>query len=117
MAGNRQRRINGEMQKILADIIRSEMKDPRISIMTSVIRVEVTNDLSYATAYISVYDTEEMQKSTISALEHALGFLRSEVGKRLNLRKTPEFRIVEDHSMEQSDKISKILNDIGVKDE
>ncbi len=117
MAGNRQRRINGEMQKILADIIRLEMKDPRISMMTSVLRVDVTNDLSYATAYISVYDNEEMQKSTIKALEHALGFLRSEVGKRLNLRKTPEFRIVLDHSMEQSDKISKILNDIGVRDE
>ena len=97
MAGNRQRRINGEMQKILADIIRSEMKDPRISIMTSVLRVDVTNDLSYATAYISVYDTEDMQKSTIAALEHALGFLRTEVGKRMNLRKTPEIRILEDH--------------------
>jgi len=117
MAGNRQRRINGEMQKILADIIRQEMKDPRISVMTSVINVDVTNDLSYATAYISVYDTENMQKSTMTALEHALGFLRSEVGKRMNLRKTPEIRIVQDFSMEQSAKISKILNDIGAKDE
>jgi len=117
MAGNRQRRINGEMKKILADIIRQEMKDPRISVMTSVINVDVTNDLSYATAYISVYDDEDMQKSTMAALEHALGFLRSEVGKRMNLRKTPEIRIVQDFSMEQSAKISKILNDIGEKDE
>ena len=117
MAGDRQRRINGEMQKVLADIIRTEMKDPRISIMTSVVRVDVTNDLSYATAYISVYDTPKMQKSTIIALEHALGFLRTEVGKRLKLRKLPEIRIVEDHSMEQSAKISKILDDIGAKDD
>jgi len=117
MAGDRTRRINGEMQKCLADILRTEMKDPRISIMTSIVRVEVTNDLSYAKVFISVYDTDKMKKSTIIALEHAQGFLRTEVGKRLKLRKLPELRIIEDHSMEQSAKISKIIDDIGAKDE
>ncbi len=116
MAGERTRRINGEVKRVLAEVIKS-MKDPRISVMTSVVAVEVTNDLSYAKVFISVYDTNEMRASTMEALEHAHGFLRSEVGKHLNLRKTPELRIVEDHSMEQSAKISKILNDIGTPDE
>jgi ribosome-binding factor A len=116
MAGNRSRRINGEMQKCFADILRTEMKDPRISIMTSVVRAEVTNDLSYANIFVSIYDTDKMKKSTIIALNHAHGFLRSEIAKRLKLRKIPELRIFEDDSMEQSAKIAKIIDDIGVKD-
>ena len=116
MAGDRTRRINGEIQRALAEIIKT-MKDPRISIMTSVVGVETTNDLSYAKVFISVYDTDEMQASTMEALSHAHGFLRTEVGKVLKLRKIPELRIIEDHSMEQSAKISKILNDIGTSDE
>ena len=85
--------------------------------MTTVIGVDVTNDLSYAKVFISVYDSDEMRASTMSALQHAQGYLRTEVGRHLNLRKTPELRIIEDHSMEQSAKISKILDDIGAADE
>ena len=116
MANDRTRRINGEIQRVLAEVIKS-MKDPRISMMTTVLRVDCTNDLSYAKVFVSVYDSEEMQKSTMAALQHAHGYLRTEIGKHLNLRKTPELRLIEDHSMEQSAKISKILNDIGVADE
>jgi len=116
MANDRTRRINGEIQRVLAEVIKS-MKDPRISMMTTVLHVDCTNDLSYAKVFVSVYDSEEMQKSTMAALQHAHGYLRTEIGKHLNLRKTPELRLIEDHSMEQSAKISKILNDIGVADE
>jgi ribosome-binding factor A len=117
MAGNRSRRINGEMKKVFSEILRSEVKDQRVSVMTSVVRAEVTNDLSYANIYLSIFDTDKMKKSTIIALEHAQGFLRSEVAKRLNLRKVPEIRIFEDDSMEYSAKISKIMDEIGIKDE
>lgn len=116
MAGQRTRRINGEIQRVLAEVIKT-MKDPRISMMTSVTNVDVTNDLSYAKVFISVYDSDEMRESTMAALRHAQGYLRTEVGKQVKLWKTPELRIIEDHSMEQSAKISKILNEIGTADE
>jgi len=117
MAGNRSRRINGEMRKVFSEILSTQIKDSRVSAMTTVVKAEVTNDLSYANIYLSIYDTDKMKKSTFIALDHAHGFLRSEIAKRLNLRKVPELRIFEDDSMEYSAKIAKIIEDIGTKDE
>ncbi len=117
MAGNRGRRINGEMRKVFSEILSTEIKDDRVSVMTSVVRCDVTNDLSYANIYLSIFDTDSMKKSTLIALNHAHGFLRCEIAKRLNLRKVPELRIYEDDSMEYSAKISKLLDDVGAKDD
>ena len=117
MAGNRARRINGEMKKVFSEILQTEIKDSRVSAMTTVVRAEVTNDLSYANISVSVFDTDKMKKSTLIALNHMHGFLRCEIAKRLNLRKVPELRIFEDDSMAYSAKISKIMDEIHVKDD
>ena len=92
-------KINEEVRRELATVIR-ELKDARIPMMTSVVAVHVTNDLRYAKAYISVMGTEEEQKKAIEGLKSAAGFVRREMGRRVDLRYTPEFIFELDHSIE-----------------
>lgn len=105
---NRTERISEEIKKALAEIIR-ELKDPRIPVMTSVISVDVTKDLSSAKAYISVYGDEEKQKKALAALKGASGFIRGEVGRKVKLRAVPEFIFEADHSIEYGSHINEIL--------
>lgn len=102
-------KINTEVQKELSAVIR-ELKDSRIPMMTSVVAVHVTNDLRYAKAYISVMGDEETQKKAIEGLKSAAGFVRREVGKKINLRYTPEFIFELDHSIEHGAYINELLN-------
>lgn len=111
MAKERINKINEEVMRELSAIIR-ELKDKRIPLITSVIAVHVTNDLSYAKAYISVLGDEKVQKDAIEALRNARGFIRREIGHRLNLRHTPEFIFELDYSIEHGSKISQMLKDI-----
>ena len=83
-------RINGEVHRVLAEIIRGGLKDPRISPLTSVVSVEVAPDLKTCKAWISVYGDEKAQKDTILGLKNAEGFIRRELASRINLRNTPE---------------------------
>ena len=83
-------RINGEVQKALSEIIRSELKDPRVHPMTSVVQVSVTPDLKICKAYISVLADEEQAKDTIRGLKSAEGFIRTQLAKKVNLRNTPQ---------------------------
>ena len=85
MANSRIHKINEEVRRELASVIR-ELKDSRIPMMTSVVAVHVTNDLSYAKCYISVMGDEEVQKNALLGLKSAAGFIRREVGRRINLR-------------------------------
>ena len=80
-------RINGEVQRELSNIIRSEVKDPRIAPMTSVVAVEVAPDLKTCKAYISVFGDEEAQNNTIKGLNSAEGYIRHALAKSINLRK------------------------------
>ena len=93
-------RINGEVQKALSEIIRSELKDPRIHPMTSVVLVQVTPDLKYCKAYISVLADEEKAADTIRGLKSAEGYIRTQLAKKVNLRNTPELSFVLDQSIE-----------------
>lgn len=102
-------RINGEVLKELAGIIRGEIKDPRINPMTSVVTVEVAPDLKTCKAYISVLGDEESQKSTIAGLRSAEGYIRRELARRINLRNTPEITFVLDQSIEYGVRMSKRL--------
>ena len=77
-------KINEEVRRELATVIR-ELKDSRIPMMTSVVTVKVTNDLRYAKAYISVMGDEETQKKAIEGLKSAAGFVRREMGRRVDL--------------------------------
>ena len=92
-------RINGEVQRVLAEVIRGEIKDPRIAPMTSVVSVEVAPDLKTCKAYISVLGDEDAQKSTLEGLNSALGFIRTQIARRVNLRITPEIRFLPDRSI------------------
>ncbi|SDY84595.1 ribosome-binding factor A [Proteiniborus ethanoligenes] len=105
-------RISEEIKRIVSNVIMTELKDPRISSMTSVTLVEVTRDLRYAKIYISVLGNESEISDTIKGLESSKGFIRKEIGKNLNLRYTPEPMFYLDKSIEHGFQISKILNEI-----
>lgn len=109
-------RINGEVQRVLAEVIRGEIKDPRISPLTSVVSVEVAPDLKTCKAWISVYGDEEVQKATIAGLKSAEGFLRKELARRINLRNTPEIRFIVDQSIAYGVKMSKLIDEVNLKD-
>jgi len=105
-------RINGEVLKELSNIIRGEIKDPRINPMTSVVSVEVAPDLKTCKAYISVLGDEESQAKTLAGLKSAEGFIRSKLAKTVNLRNTPEIRFVLDQSIEYGVKMSKMIDEV-----
>ena len=105
-------RINGEVQRELSNIIRGEIKDPRINPLTSVVAVEVAPDLKTCKAYISVLGDEESQAKTLAGIKSAEGFIRSKLAKTVNLRNTPEIRFVLDQSIEYGVKMSKMIDEV-----
>ena len=105
-------RINGEVLRELAGIIRGEIKDPRINPMTSVVTVEVAPDLKTCKAYISVLGDEESQKNTLAGLRSAEGYIRRELARRINLRNTPEITFVLDQSIEYGVRMSKMIDEV-----
>lgn len=107
-------RINQEIKREISEIIR-ELKDPRISGMTSVTAVDTAKDLRNAKIYISVLGDEQAQKDTIKGLKSASGFIRREIGERLDLRCNPELTFELDHSIEYGAKINQILNSLEKK--
>lgn len=111
MAKERINKINEEVHRELAMIVR-ELKDTRIPLMTSVVAVSVTNDLSYAKAYVSVMGDEQTQKRALEGLRSAAGFVRRELGRRVDLRHTPEVLFELDHSIEHGAHINKIISEL-----
>ena len=105
-------RINAEVQKELSNIIRGEIKDPRIHPMTSVMAVEVAPDLKTCKAFISVLGSDEAKQSTIRGLKNAEGYIRRELARNLNLRNTPEIRFILDESIEYGVNMSKLIDDV-----
>ena len=110
-------RINGEVQRVLADIIRGEIKDPRINPLTSVVAVEVAPDLKTCKAWISVYGDEKAQEDTLAGLKSAEGYIRSQLAKQINLRNTPEIRFVVDQSIAYGVKMSKLIDEVCSDDQ
>ena len=109
-------RINGEVLKELSNIIRSEIKDPRINPMTSVLAVEVAPDLKTCKAYISVLGDEKSQKDTITGLKSAEGYIRRQLARTVNLRNTPEIRFILDQSIEYGINMSKLIDEVTEHD-
>ena len=101
-------KINEEVKRELSMLIR-ELKDSRIPMMTSVVAVNVTNDLRYAKVYVSVMGDDETKKKAISGLKSAAGFVRREMGRRVDLRCTPEFLFELDNSIEHGAYINELL--------
>lgn len=112
----RNTRINGEVLKELSNIIRSEIKDPRINPMTSVVAVEVAPDLKTCKAYISVLGDEKSQKDTITGLKSAEGYIRRQLARTVNLRNTPEIRFILDQSIEYGINMSKLIDEVTEHD-
>jgi ribosome-binding factor A len=105
-------RINMEVQRELSEIIRGGLKDPRIHPMTTVVSVEVTPDLKYCKAYISVLGDEESGKDTIKGLKSAEGYIRRELARRINLRNTPEMKFILDQSIEYGVAMSHLIDEV-----
>ncbi|TCP30290.1 ribosome-binding factor A [Scopulibacillus darangshiensis] len=112
MANLRAHRVGEQMKKELSDIIGNRIKDPRVGFVT-VTGVDVTGDLQQATVYITVLGNDEQKEDTISGLSKAKGFIRSEVGKRIRLRKTPEISFKFDESIEYGNRIDRLLHDLN----
>jgi ribosome-binding factor A len=112
MAGYRMDRINEDIMREITAILRT-VKDPRVTAgMLSVVRVEVTNDMSYAKVYVSAMEGIETAKKAVEGLVSAQGYIRRELGRALHLRHVPELRFVADDSMEYSVNIAKKLSEI-----
>ena len=105
-------RVNAEVHKELAEIIRNGIKDPRIQPMTSVTAVEVAPDLKTCKAYISVIGSEEAAKETLAGLKNAEGYIRRELARRVNLRNTPEIKFILDQSIEYGVNMSKLIDEV-----
>lgn len=117
MNNRRINRISEEVKKVVSDIIANELKDPRISPMTSLTNVEVTRDLRYAKIYISVMGNEDEKTDTIKGLESAKGFIRREIGNRIDLRYVPEPVFYLDDSIEHGIYMSKLIDKVNKEDE
>ena len=110
-------RVNGEVMRVLAEVIRSEIKDPRINPMTSVVAVEVAPDLKTCKAWISVLGNEESQKDTLAGLKSAEGYIRNQLARKINLRNTPEIRFIIDQSIEYGVNMSKMIDEVNRADD
>jgi len=101
-------RIDHELQRELAKLISTQLKDPRLGFVT-VTRVEITNDLQTAKVFVSIIGDRHVAKQSMEALEHAKGFLRGELGHAVSLRHTPSISFVEDRTTERAIALSKVL--------
>lgn len=109
-------RINEEVLRVLAEAIRSEIKDPRIDPMTSVVAVEVAPDLKTCKAWVSVLGGEKSQQDTLAGLKSAEGYIRSLLAKKVNLRNTPEIRFILDQSIAYGVSMSKKIDEVNRAD-
>ncbi|SMO53885.1 30S ribosome-binding factor RbfA [Melghirimyces algeriensis] len=108
-------RVGEQVKKELSYILQHEMKDPRIGFVT-VTAVDMSGDLQQAKVYISVLGEEEQKKQTLEGLDKAKGFLRTEIGRRVQLRHTPELTFKFDQSIEHGQHISRLLEEVNNDD-
>ena len=111
--GLKNTRINGEVQRALAEIIRGGMKDPRVNPLTSVVSVEVSPDLKTCKAWISVLGDEEVQKNTLEGLKSATGYIKNQLAKEINLRNTPEITFIMDQSIAYGVNMTRLIDEVN----
>ncbi len=115
MATNRINRINEDIQRELASLIRM-VKDPRVHGLISITRVDTTTDLRYCRVYVSVLDHSDV-KEVVKGLKSAAGYLRRELGRVLTLRYTPELQFIEDDSIERGVRMVSMIDRVLEEDE
>lgn len=114
MAGNKIARVTEDVHREITAILR-DVKDPRVrDCLLSVVRVEVTNDLSYGTIYVSTMEGMDRTKNAVQGLKSAAGFIRRELGRRLQLRHVPELIFKPTDSIEYGASISRMLHDLDI---
>ena len=106
-------RINSEVQREMSQIIREEIKDPRVHPMTSVMAVEVTPDPKFAKIFVSVLGSEEEKEKTMEGLKKSASFARGQLARRMNLRNTPELTFILDNSIEYGVTMSKRIDEVN----
>jgi ribosome-binding factor A len=111
-APRRTERVSDEIRRRLTELIRRELKDPRVSFLSSITRVQMSADLRYAKVFISVMGTPDEQRDTIETLKRASGFLRHELGVDLRLRHTPELHFVLDQSIAEGDRVLRLIREV-----
>ncbi len=108
----RDNRVNSDVQRVIGHVIEFELKDPRISSLTSVVKTEVTRDLKICKCYISVLGSDEEGVATLDGLKKAAGFVRKRVAEVLNMRHTPEIHFVLDKSIEYGVEMSRKIDEV-----
>ena len=108
----RNERVRKALIREISDILLREIKDPNICAMVSISDVEITGDNSSAKVYYSVFGSDDAKKKTIAAVEHHVGQIRYEIGKRIRLRKTPLLTFIPDDSLEHGAKMTELINKI-----
>ena len=116
MPSNRLDRINEELKRALAEVIHNDIKNPGISPMTSVLRVEATNDLKFAKTYISVMGSDKERQATMEALKSAKGFIKHQLSRRMTIRRIPELLLRLDDSIEYGIHIEQLIREIDTGD-
>ena len=117
MRQNRAARVGDEMQKVISQLLLTEVKDPGIPVMTSVMEVRMSSDLTHANVYLSVYGTQEEKQECMKALERASGFIRHEVAQRIKLRVAPELHFKLDESIEKGMELMDLIDRTIKEDE
>jgi ribosome-binding factor A len=118
MASPRRReRLASLIEQVLSEVIRNELKDPRVAGLPSITRVELTADARIAKVYVSVMGSEDERRATFQALEHATGFLRTRLGEEMTIRHVPELHFVLDRSIERGDRVLALLHSLQIPPE
>jgi ribosome-binding factor A len=106
-------RVSSLIKREVSQMLLSEIKDDRVGVgMVSVTDVDVSGDLQHAKIFVSIYGTQEAKAQTMEGLKSSTGFVRRELGQRINLRRTPEVVFLEDTSLERGDRMLNLLNQI-----
>lgn len=105
--------ISEEVRRALSDIVQNKVKDPRIPTIISISHVDVTNDLSFAKVYVSVFGTDEQREEAIEGLNSAKGFIKKELGRIVKLRAMPELIFVSDESIEKGIKMIHLIDEVN----
>lgn len=116
MNNKRLNRISEEVKKALSAILFNGLKDPRVTSMTTITDVEVTRDLSYANIYVSVLGDKKDKEASLKGLKNAKGFIRSELGKKIDLRHVPEPIFHLDETVEHASHIAELLQQVKEED-
>ena len=112
MSSRRIARLNDVFREEISDLLRRQVKDPRLAVFITITRVEISADISHARVYVSVMGSEEDREGALRGLEAAASFLRRQIGRRLSLRRVPELSFRRDDSMERGAHVLELLDEV-----